>query len=65
MVNTVLSLGIKHLWIAKSVAVIVARRKLGLLRFLQLKEGMLISGRWEPCCTVQALCVWPLRTKRG
>lgn len=39
--------------------------KLGLFLFLQLKEGTLISGIPPACSTSQALCVCPLRTKRG
>ena len=39
--------------------------KLGLFLFLQLKDGTLTSRTPAPCRTSQALCVWPLRTRRG
>lgn len=39
--------------------------KLGLFLFLQLKDGTLISGIPTPWSTSQALCVWPLRMRRG
>lgn len=39
--------------------------KLGLFRFLQLKDGTLTSGAPPGWSTSQALCVWPLRTRRG
>lgn len=39
--------------------------KLGLFLFLQLKDGTLTSGMPVPWSTSQALCVWPLRTRRG
>lgn len=39
--------------------------KLGLFLFLQLKDGTLTSRMPAPCWTSQALCVWPLRTRRG
>lgn len=39
--------------------------KLGLFLFLQLKDGTLSSEIPAPWSTSQALCVWPLRTKRG
>lgn len=39
--------------------------KLGLFLFLQLKDGTLTSRTLAPCRTSQALCVWPLRTRRG
>lgn len=39
--------------------------KLGLFLFLQLKDGTLISEIPAPWSTSQALCVWPLRTRRG
>lgn len=39
--------------------------KLGLFLFLQLKDGTLTSGTPAPWSTSQALCVWPLRTRRG
>jgi len=39
--------------------------KLGLFLFLQLNDGMLISGIPPVCSTWQALCVCPLRIRRG
>lgn len=46
-------------------ATVVTMMKLGLFLFLQLKDGTLTSGVPEPCSTSQALCVWPLSTRRG
>lgn len=39
--------------------------KLGLFRFLQLKDGTLTSGAPPGWSTSQALGVWPLSTRRG
>lgn len=39
--------------------------KLGLFLFLQLKDGTLTSSTPPGWSTSQALCVWPLRTRRG
>ena len=39
--------------------------KLGLFLFLQLKDGTLTSRTPALCWTSQALCVWPLRIRRG
>lgn len=39
--------------------------KLGLFLFLQLNDGTLISGIPPACSTWQALCVCPLRIRRG
>lgn len=43
----------------------ITMMKLGLFLFLQLKDGTLISRVPAPWSTSQALCVWPLRTRRG
>lgn len=43
----------------------ITMMKLGLFLFLQLKDGTLISGTSAPWSTSQALCVWPLRMRRG
>lgn len=43
----------------------ITMMKLGLFLFLQLKDGTLISRVPIPWSTSQALCVWPLSTRRG
>jgi len=43
----------------------ITMMKLGLFLFLQLKDGTLISGTPAPWSTSHALCVWPLRMRRG